>query len=580
MIKLPFIVTLQPDELLYSFILRLVEANGFESILEFVQNFISPSKRTLSYDVYYDLYKFLDIVGYEDIQSFYLNTTIYQGIYPLVNKRTSQGFFLDRITKPMILELKYCPICKKTDEVFYYHRAHQMPGVTMCYKHKCALNTYTGPQNEEFREPLKYTNNKTCSKSLEYALFAKALLDEGIQVDLDEILKFIPTDIDYDLQMGEYLKLLPISSNELMRLIRNKNFKNDIQILITLLLFLYKDIDTLKEKLNYNTYDIKGNFKLLSDYRNDLIEVECVRCNKTFITPAHSIMCSNCDISTKTIVKKRNKKTIITPHELPEEFELINKTPKSAYGVFKHIPCGSIFRYNRYNFYRNPKCKLCNTNVSKNKKNKVKKAIRITQKDYILNYLKANYSEKDIIFSDEICIKNFPKSVITDNIKKYVKQGLIKNIDRGIYTFSNKDYTVDEIVNKRFVNKSDEIIGYYCGESFMYEIGLTNKKPNKITIVTNKVETLHGRSIYIKGTEVRIYGSRVRITKDNYLILAVIRFFINETRCNYEANQDVFLRLHDVLREHHIQEDDFKQYYTYFQDWIQERIRKIYKEGC
>ena len=43
-------------------------------------------------------------------------------------------------------------------------------------------------QYKELEEPLNYITNKIYNKSLEYAIFTKELLDEGIQISLEDIL--------------------------------------------------------------------------------------------------------------------------------------------------------------------------------------------------------------------------------------------------------------------------------------------------------------------------------------------------------------------------------------------------------
>lgn len=579
--ELPFIVTLQPDELLYSFVLRLMKANGFDSLFNFIQNCISPEKHRLSYDVGYDLYNFLDIIGYEDIQSFYLNTTIYSGIYPLVDKTTASSYFSKRPNKPMINELKFCPMCKAEDEIFYYHRAHQMPGVTVCYKHGCVLNTYIGQQNKEFEEPVRYITNKVYKKSLEYAIFTKGLLDKGIQISLEDTLKLIPNDIDYDSEMKEYLELINESPNNFLSSIRITAARYSKEILLVILLFLYKNVSNLVTHINYKTYKIDNDYELLSSYRNDLVEVKCLKCNSSFLAVPGKILCYNC--YRKNSLNNNRVKLTTTPKTLPKEFELVNKSTNSIYGVFKHKLCGNTFRCNYYNFLRRPKCKICETIpkafLNNTNQNINELTIGINQLESIYNWIKDNFNEDDIIFSEEIVVNNLPRSVITDNVKKYVKRGLLKSLDRGIYSFPNTSFSTDKIISEKFVKRRNNRIGYYCGEAFLYEIGLIKEKPERITIVTNMVETLHGRSVYIDGVEVRIYGSRVKITDKNYAILAVIRFFINQKRCDYKVNGNYYYDIYKWLDSLGIKLSDFEEYYSYFQDWIKGRIRNVYKEG-
>ena len=70
-------------------------------------------------------------------------------------------------TRPVISHLKCCPICQQEDKekygYWYYHRAHQMPEVTTCYKHGCKLKKFIGNKGNEFSvvgfEMFRFTGN-------------------------------------------------------------------------------------------------------------------------------------------------------------------------------------------------------------------------------------------------------------------------------------------------------------------------------------------------------------------------------------------------------------------------------------
>ena len=59
----------------------------------------------------------------------------------------------------------------------------------------------------------------------------------------------------------------------------------------------------------------------------------------------------------------------------------------------------------------------------------------------------------------------------------------------------------------------------------------------------------------------------------------MIRFFINQKRCNYKVEGNYYYDIYKWLDSLNIKECDFDEYYPYFQDWIQGRIKNVYKEG-
>ena len=71
MSKIPIVIKREPDELLYSWILRLSEANGFTNLRSFTNGYITPNatkseknRRVLKYDLleeYENIYEVLDV---------------------------------------------------------------------------------------------------------------------------------------------------------------------------------------------------------------------------------------------------------------------------------------------------------------------------------------------------------------------------------------------------------------------------------------------------------------------------------------------------------------------------------------
>ena len=159
--KLPFVSVLLPDELLYSYLLRLSIANGFDDIRHFTEHYVfSPIYENkgkkyvaVSYDIRDDLYQFATSVTgnmSNQVLSFYSKTSLFHGIAPLA-LRSRMSHYVGLLSKYrnhskilshaelMVQELHFCPECMQEEKIkhgfFYYHRAHQMPGVTVCHLH-------------------------------------------------------------------------------------------------------------------------------------------------------------------------------------------------------------------------------------------------------------------------------------------------------------------------------------------------------------------------------------------------------------------------------------------------------------
>lgn len=234
--KIPILPSPLPDELLYSYFLRMSTANGFESFAHLKKHYLQKNKTVYAYDIRDDLYPFAKSVTGEhwnQVLSFYLKMSLFHGIAPM-SSRTHMSRYVGLLSRYrnqtkiiksgefMVQELRFCPQCQKDEfnqyDCFYYHRAHQMPGVTVCHTHGCALHVYEGALGAEMKLPLRSRPLSVHEKSLEYAIFCKSFLDSELECDVSNLrtammqklteLKFDPRNNTLRDDMKEYLPLM------------------------------------------------------------------------------------------------------------------------------------------------------------------------------------------------------------------------------------------------------------------------------------------------------------------------------------------------------------------------------------
>ena len=182
------------DELLFSYVLRLAEVNvmpvqQFTSAYMFSGLTGEQADRVLDYGSANYIHILVDNLGVDPID-FFLKTTLFPGLAPLIPRNEQTRYvnlaFRGRKMLPNIIThihsdvpvLKRCRICweeeKKEFGFGWYHRAHQMPGVRVCYKHNTKLQSMkkhygkmmTCDDTDEADEELE-------QEALEYAIFAK-----------------------------------------------------------------------------------------------------------------------------------------------------------------------------------------------------------------------------------------------------------------------------------------------------------------------------------------------------------------------------------------------------------------------
>ena len=146
---LPIVLKIKGNEILYSYLLRLSQANGFDDLRDFLGTakilplYENPKSayRTVRYDIHSDLYPLLKAAALPltDAAELYRQTTL----FPIVTLTCSRAISSHRIgmlskyrsrtnlispLADVFQELKFCPQCQKEDLTetgeWYYRRSH------------------------------------------------------------------------------------------------------------------------------------------------------------------------------------------------------------------------------------------------------------------------------------------------------------------------------------------------------------------------------------------------------------------------------------------------------------------------
>lgn len=339
--KLPIVLKIKEDEILYSYLLRLSHANGFDDLRDFfnmtgILPMYTDSKyvyRTVRYDIHSDLYPLIEALDLPltEVAELYLQTSL----FPIVSLTCSRAISSHRIgmlsryrnrtslitpLSDTFQGLKFCPACKDQDleerGEFYYRRSHQIPGVCVCHRHGCALHIYQGKKGLEMYAGQESKELPVLSHSIEYAWFCHDLLHADLQADITDIATAVYVrmkELGFTKQtaallqeyMGPYAALINIPLKTFFRYFPSKS-QCDLQTCFTVLLFLFGDVNTLqsylsteKKKSGYFDALIDGKYELRSPWRENLIELYCRTCQKLFLTTPKRIQsgwgCPTCD---------------------------------------------------------------------------------------------------------------------------------------------------------------------------------------------------------------------------------------------------------------------------------------------
>lgn len=418
MTALPVVIPRANNEFFYSWTQRLAKVNGFTLFRSFVNAYVTPnatesekSRRILKYDLledYESIYRILSTK--EDKQELFLSTGLFP-YYSIFMTEDQQAAIIDEaffnnsndnyasVTRTkMTSELRLCPECMKEDKKryghFYYHRIHQLPGVSVCTKHGCSLMVYKGKEMHELDDDQKTVLVANSTNGLAYAKYSADLLNADLDANADTLKGVIVKALteryqdDFDTVLTAFTSftekpLKPAAFKRLWQQIHSQEYlepENTVQFLM----FLFPNVDDLNRKLPIMTPSTEfqrllktEKCTMLSKYRSSIIELQH-SCGWIFsINPKEftaNWICPDCspEIFTvlqpeKTIVSERTEE--IFKQEIKDltgdEYTLFGPYADTKHTVeIRHNKCGNIQKYKPAAFLDGSRCKYCNQFLS------------------------------------------------------------------------------------------------------------------------------------------------------------------------------------------------------------------------
>lgn len=318
------IVPPEDDELLFSYINRLLRVNGYETtgdVYTTLFNHQTPfrSYHQIRYDTFDDLHGIFEQLSAVDPVEFFLNTTIYPFLAPLLtpNQQTQiinvafreKASFPGLVTSPntFIKHLQICPICRaemlKTKGFFWYQRSQNLPGVTTCTKHGVKLVCFAGTKGHEMDREMFAEIPSDAPSCAEYDEFAVAMLKKSFDCSRTEMLQAAQEQIKNLGYSGSYQKieedfkqsaLSTMFRGDLDQFFRitmhkmNKSAGTDEVNLTAILCFLFGTPDKIFVKKDVSRFgelldECGTDYDLYKPYRNTIVEMEHKDCGTSFV---------------------------------------------------------------------------------------------------------------------------------------------------------------------------------------------------------------------------------------------------------------------------------------------------------
>ena len=374
-----------PDELLYSLLLRIADANALPP-RDFLLNLtsIKQAKELSSriYDAPFDPIKILESLRWEkDPVDFYTAHSMFCGYAPF-NKLAQNSHYVAimhnydflnlSLRRPIINKIRLCPECLKEDiqnyDTHYIHRAHQMNGVRTCWKHNAPLITYKGIIGLELENYSELKNEYSpTEEDFGYARFSKEFLDKSFQFSISSIKDAIQKGVTkyYKGDWTSFLRtiqgnngytIVRDTNNTKTRLMGN-NLVSPSSELMFLLYSLYKSVDKIDFQYDssFTLFNdcIKGKYTLISSYREDLVSLCCNECGMKFTTTPFRVLsgwgCPHCDSMIKPFDLTSR---LVSSVGEKDEYTLLEDSNKALLPItIKHNKCGKTFQILKRDFF-------------------------------------------------------------------------------------------------------------------------------------------------------------------------------------------------------------------------------------
>ena len=188
----------------------------------------------------------------------------------------------------------------------------------------------------------------------------------------------------------------------------------------------------------------------------------------------------------------------------------------------------------------------------------------------IYETLTEKYKEGEPIFFSDIYNGEISKSALTQQLSTLCKKGLLAKYDNGIYYLPKKTRlkssvgpTADTIAKYKYISKNGKTDGYYSGNTFANQIGISTQVPHVIEIVSNNTNSAP-RDVKIGNRRFNIRKPLISITNENVYILQMLDLLSNLDTYSDYAYEDARKYFLKYIEAHKITRDDVDQYIRCF----------------
>lgn len=184
----------------------------------------------------------------------------------------------------------------------------------------------------------------------------------------------------------------------------------------------------------------------------------------------------------------------------------------------------------------------------------------------LYDYILENYKEAEPIFFSDLERGDISKAALSQQLKTLCKKGFLEKYDTGIYYRPKKSLlkssigpNADMVARYRFISKGKNVDGFYAGNSFANQLGISTQVPRVVEIVSNNTNS-SAREILIGNRLFYVKKPVVPITEENVYVLQILELLKNLDAYLDGSYQDAKEKIAEYMKLHGITRKDIDRY--------------------
>lgn len=201
-------------------------------------------------------------------------------------------------------------------------------------------------------------------------------------------------------------------------------------------------------------------------------------------------------------------------------------------------------------------------------------------KNNLYSFITKNFKPGEPFFYKDL-LDFSSKDSIRYHISLLLKEEKLKRYSNGTFYIPKKSLlglppilSTESVAVSKYITHRKEIFGYYSGQTFANQIGISLQVPVLKEIVTNNCSSIK-RTVQLKQRRFQVMKAKVHIDNDNYKILQLLSLLENYSKYKDYEVPDADAKIKKYAKDNNITRDKLNKYASYFNGQALNFINKL-----